>query len=72
MSILSSFETIFYIICSFSMQDFEKVVVVLDYVCYKYLTSFCDPVAQEVEQLTFNQWVGSSSLPGITILLLIF
>ena len=28
-----------------------------------------DPVAQLVEQLTFNQWVGRSSRPGITILM---
>ena len=43
--------------------------------CNNYLTFFyviailikiSDPVAQLVEQLTFNQWVGRSSRPGIT------
>ena len=31
--------------------------------------ALCDPVAQLVEQLTFNQWVGRSNRPGITILI---
>ena len=38
----------------------RKVKICLD-------TLFCGPVAQLVEQLTFNQWVTGSNPVGLTI-----
>jgi hypothetical protein len=48
-----------------SEKFFKKLLAIPCMLCYKMQTR--DPVAQSVEQLTFNQWVSSSNLLGITI-----
>ena len=57
MLILSSIYSFEYILHKYSLDDFQ---------CNAYPTLLDGPIAQLVEQLTFNQWVTGSNPVGLT------
>ena len=58
MLIFSSIYSFEYILRKYSLDDFQ---------CKAYPTLLDGPIAQLVEQLTFNQWVTGSNPVGLTI-----